>query len=125
MKRIEIAAKSAARTAKKFRELQDDIEFNDAANERGCSEISCLKLWRSVLGQAFFDACRARAVERSDFSAENNAEIPIAREWLERNDTDFDLVCDLADVNSSAMRARAKLFAKNDWRPVSGISLCL
>ena len=77
----------------------------------------CVGLWRAVIWQAFLDA-----------TAFGNEEIPAwarpkvgeparrgARAWLLGGSKNFDEVCQLAQIDPTAVRARARDLERQDW----------
>ena len=63
-------------------------------------------LWRAVVAQALHDAAPRRRPSRP-LSAERARARDAARRWLLEAGRDFRRVCDLADLDASAVRAEA------------------
>jgi len=113
-----------------------DVAWLDAAGpgetgRRGSAigaDGGCIGLWRAVIWQAFLDA-----------TAFGNDEIPAwarpkvgesarcgARAWLLSRSENFDQVCQQAQIDPEAVRARARDLERQNWqmpRPGDGLSL--
>lgn len=77
--------------------------------EQWCPEINMQRLWRSVLRQAIIDA-RRKIKNKTDVTESSHA-----RDWLTNYSFDFNLVCDLANIDMiSALKQFRKYFNNLD-----------
>ena len=100
---------------RKDAERKADMAFNEDARRRDYPASADRALWRAVIAQAMDDACSHPKPEYNDTTAEENAEIPVARQWLTDGSEDFDLVCDLADLGSYSVKNQARRFQRMGW----------
>jgi hypothetical protein len=95
-------------------------------------EVHEVALWRSVIAQAFTDACmiiRPRRVEGELLTdpttkqkmvaatASNVSDRDDAREWLLTNSEDFRDVCAMALLDSDAVMESAQAMCRKGWPP--------
>jgi len=77
-------------------------------------------LWRAVLAQAIADATMPR-FSGDDFKTARRAR-DHARDWLIKDSKDFRNVCDMAQLEADAVRARMVTMALSGWEREPGRS---
>lgn len=77
-------------------------------------------LWRAVITQALDDALGTLAPLPGKYAPHHlktrNREIRAARDWLLGNSKDYRLICSLADIDPSALRAKVLRIRDNGWK---------
>lgn len=71
-------------------------------------------LWAGVLTQAFHDACKMLPARSNKERTRDRLDILEARNWL-LGSRDMTVVCDLAGIDASAVKATAERIAAAGW----------
>lgn len=78
------------------------------------------RLWAAVVLQAVRDAARPNPSNKSKSRGADIAARAQARAWLTAGSEDFQLVCNLAGVNATAVRSQALRMQAAGWPPIGG-----